>query len=151
MGSVWIWVFLQLVFAQPSECGRQRTLIILHGHTVSQLQGNGNLAVWMSQISTKWRECSILALSTIQWVPVQGKESKILCVKLEAMKITQIDSLHQENLTINLGSNSDWLQLQLPLTHSLSYSLSHLHTICILRMQEQEQYAANLRFRHCCN
>ena len=30
---------------QPSECGRQRTLNSVHGHTAAQLQSNGNLAV----------------------------------------------------------------------------------------------------------
>ena len=50
--------------AQPSECGRQRTLNCVHGHTASRLQSNGNLAVWMSQISTEWRECSINSFVT---------------------------------------------------------------------------------------
>ena len=103
------------VAAQPSECGRQRTLISAHGHTAAWLQSNGNFAVWMSQISTEWRECSIMTLSTIHWVPVKGKGSKILCCKLGAMKITPSDCLHQEYLTINLGSTSDWRQLKLPL------------------------------------
>ena len=31
--------------AQPSECGRQRTLNSVHGHTAARLQSNGNLAV----------------------------------------------------------------------------------------------------------
>ena len=101
--------------SQPSECGRQRTLNSVHGHTAARLQSNGNLAVWMSQISTEWRECSIMTLSTIHWVPVQDKGSKILCGKLGAMKITPSDCLHQEYLTINLGSTSDWQQLKLPL------------------------------------
>ena len=69
----------------------------------------------MSQISTEWRECSIMTLSTIHWVPVQDKGSKILCGKLGAMKINQSDCLHQEYLTINLGSTSDLRQLKLPL------------------------------------
>ena len=30
---------------QPSECGQQRTLNSVHGHTAAQLQSNGNLAV----------------------------------------------------------------------------------------------------------
>ena len=43
-------IFLYLLFkldhwAQPSECGRQRTLNSLHGHTAAWLQSNGNLAV----------------------------------------------------------------------------------------------------------
>ena len=56
-----------------------------------------------------------MTLSPIHWVPVQDKGSKILCVKLGAMKITPSDCLHQEYLTINLGSTSDWRQLKLPL------------------------------------
>ena len=31
--------------AQPSECGRQRTLNSIHGHTAARLQSNENLAV----------------------------------------------------------------------------------------------------------
>ena len=82
----------------------------------TQLLGcSGNLTVWMSQISTEWRECSIMTLSTIYWVPVQDKGSKILCGKLGAMKITPSDCLHQEYLTINLGSTSNCRKLKLPL------------------------------------
>ena len=103
------------VLTQPSECGLQRTLNSVHGHPAAWLQSNWNLAVWMSQISTEWRECSIMTLSTIHWVPVQDKGSKILCVKLGAIKITPSDRLHQEYPTINLGSSSDWGQLQLAL------------------------------------
>ena len=69
----------------------------------------------MSQISAEWRECSIMTLSTIHWIPVQDKGSKILCAKLGAMKVTPSDPLHQEYLTINLWSTSDGQQLQLPL------------------------------------
>ena len=46
----------QLSRAQPSECGQQRTLNSVHGHAAARLQSNGNLTVWMSQISTEWRE-----------------------------------------------------------------------------------------------
>ena len=46
-------------------------------------------------------------LSPIHWVPVQDKGSKILCVKFGAMKVIPSDPLHQEYLTINLGSTSD--------------------------------------------
>ena len=53
--------------AQPSECGRQRTLNIVHAQTAAQQQ----------------------------------------CVKLGALKVTPSDPLHQEYLTINLGSTSD--------------------------------------------
>ena len=56
-----------------------------------------------------------MTLSTIHWVPVQDKGSKILCGKLGAMKITPRDCLHQEYLTINLGSTSDCQKLKLPL------------------------------------
>ena len=101
--------------AQSSECGRQRTLNSLHRHTAARLQSNESLAVWISQISTEWRECSIMTLSTIHWVPVQDKGSKILCGKSGAMKITPSDCLHQEYLTINLGSTSDWQPLKPPL------------------------------------
>ena len=101
--------------AQPSECGRQRTLNIVHGHTAALLQCNGHLAVWMPQISTECRECSIMTLSTSHWVSVHDKGSKILCGKFGALKITPNDCLHQEYLTINLGSTSDWRQLKLPL------------------------------------
>ena len=47
------------------------------------------------------------AFPPIHWVPVQYKGSKILCVKLGAMKVTPSDPLHQEYLTINLGNTSD--------------------------------------------
>ena len=48
-----------------------------------------------------------MTLSPIHWVPVQDKGLKILSVKLGAMKVTPSDPLHQEYLTINLGSTSD--------------------------------------------
>ena len=92
-----------------------RTLNSVHGHTAARLQSNGNLAVWMSQISKGLRECYIMTLSTTHWVPVQVKGSKILCGKLETMKITPSDCPGQEYLTINLGSTRDWRQLKLPL------------------------------------
>ena len=56
-----------------------------------------------------------MTLTLIHWVPVQDIGSKILCEKLGTVKITPSDCLHQEYLTINLGSTSDWWQLQLPL------------------------------------
>ena len=49
----------------------------------------------------------MMTLSPIHWVPVQDKGPKMLCVKLGAMKVTPSDPLHQEYLTINLGSTSD--------------------------------------------
>ena len=101
--------------ALPSECGWQRTMNSVHGHTAARLQSNRNLTVWMSQISTEWRECSIMTLLTIHCVPVQDKGSKILCGKLGAMKITQSYCFHQEYLTINLGSTNDCRKLKLPL------------------------------------
>ena len=39
--------------------------------------------------------------------PSARKKKKILCVKLGAMKVTPIDPLHQEYLTINLGITND--------------------------------------------
>ena len=69
----------------------------------------------MSQKSTEWRECFIMTLSTIHWVPVEDKGSKILRGKLGAMKITLSDCLHQEYLTINLGITSDCQLLKLQL------------------------------------
>ena len=43
-------------------------------------------------------------------------KDQIYCVwSLGAMKVTPSDPLHQEYLTINLGSTSDWRQLKLPL------------------------------------
>ena len=101
--------------SQPSVCGRQGTLNSVHGHTAAWLQSNGNLPLWMSQVSTEARECSLMTLSTFHLVPVQDKGLKILCVKLGSMKITPSDCLHQENLIINLGSTTDWRQLKLPL------------------------------------
>ena len=100
---------------QPSESGRQCNLISVHGHIAAGLHSNGNLTVWTSQISREWRECSIMTLATIHWVLVQVKGSKILCVKKGAMKITPRDRIHQEYLTINIWSTSDWGQLQLRL------------------------------------
>ena len=85
---------------QPSECGRQRTLNSVHGHTAAWLQSNENFTVLISQISTEWRECYIITLSTIHWVPVQDKGSKMLCGKIGAMKITPSDCLHQEYLGV---------------------------------------------------
>ena len=45
-----------------------------------------------------------MTLSTSHWVSVQDERSKILCGKIGALKITPNDCLHQEYLTINLGS-----------------------------------------------
>ena len=65
-----------------------------NAYTAAQQQSSGSLEARMT-------------LPPIQWVPVQDKGSKILCVKLGAMKVTPSDPLHQEYLTINLGSTSD--------------------------------------------
>ena len=96
-----------MIPTEPSECGQQHTLNSVHGHTAARLQSNGNLAVRMSLISTEWRECSIMTLSTSHCVSVQDKGPKILCGKLGALKITPNDCLHQEYLTINLETTSD--------------------------------------------
>ena len=87
-----------MIPTESSECGRQHTLNNVHGHTAAWLQSNEHRAVRMSQISTYWRECSIVTLSTSHWVSVQDKGSKILCGKLGALKITPNDCLHQEYL-----------------------------------------------------
>ena len=39
------WMEINRPTPQPSECGRQRTLNSVHGHTAARLQSNGNLAV----------------------------------------------------------------------------------------------------------
>ena len=93
--------------SQPSECGRQRTPNIVHAQTAAQQQSNGSYEARMFRKCVEWRDLFIMTLSPIHWVPVQDKGSKILCVKLGAMKITPSDPLHQEYLTINLGSTSD--------------------------------------------
>ena len=86
---------------------RLRTRIIIHAQTAAQQQSNGNFDARMSEKCGEWRDEFIMTLSPIHWVPVQDKGSKILCVNLGAMKVTPSDPLHQEYLTINLGSTSD--------------------------------------------
>ena len=76
-----------------------------------------------------------MTLSPIHWVPVQDKGSKILCVKLGAMKVTPSDPLHQEYLTINFGSDSEALW---ETEGQMLASRSSLGQ----RMQEEEQCAA---------
>ena len=76
---------------QPSECGRQHTLNIVHAQTAAQQQSNGSYEARMSGKCGEWRDLFIMTLSPIHWVPVQDKGSKILCVKLVAMKITPSD------------------------------------------------------------
>ena len=81
-----------------------------------------------------------MTLSTSHWVSVQDKGSDILCRKLGALEITPSDCLHQEYLTINLGTeaksaNSEalWeMEGQMLATRSSLWQ----------RLQEEEQYAA---------
>ena len=101
--------------SQPSKCGQQRTLNIVHVQTAAQQQSIGSYEARMSRKCGVWRDYFIMTLSPIHWVSVQDKGSKILCVKLWALKFTPSDPLHQKYLTINLGSTSDWRQLKLPL------------------------------------
>ena len=54
-----------------------------------------------------------MTLSKIHWDTVLDKRPKILFGKSWAMQITQSDCLHQEYLTINLGSTSDCQKLPL--------------------------------------
>ena len=98
---------IQDSLSQPSECGRQNTRISVDAQTAARQQSNGNSEVRMSEKCGEWRDYFIITLSPIHWVPVQDKGSKILCGKLEAAKIGPSDCLHQEYLTINLGSTSD--------------------------------------------
>ena len=75
------------------------------------------MELWSQDVQEMWRVERLVYhyFILIHWVPVQDTGSKILCVKLGAMKVTPSDPLHQEYLTINLGSISDWWQLKLPL------------------------------------
>ena len=41
---------------QPSECGRQRTLNIVHAHTAAQQQSNGSYEARMSGKCGEWRD-----------------------------------------------------------------------------------------------
>ena len=41
---------------QPSECGRQQTLISLHSQTAAWQQCNGNSEARMSEKCGEWRE-----------------------------------------------------------------------------------------------
>ena len=43
-------------FTQPSECGRQRTLNIVHAQTAAQQQSNGSFEARMSGKCGEWRE-----------------------------------------------------------------------------------------------
>ena len=42
--------------SQPSECGRQRTLISVHAQTAPRLQSNGNSEARMSQKCGEWKD-----------------------------------------------------------------------------------------------
>ena len=72
---------------------------IVHAQTAAQQQSNGSFEARMSGKCEEWRNVKsgefIMTLSPIYWVPVQDKGSKILCVKLGAMKFTPSDPLHQ--------------------------------------------------------
>ena len=61
----------------------------------------------MSKKCGERRDYFIMTLSPIHLVPVQDKGLKVLSGKLGAVKITPSDRLHQEYLTINLGSTDD--------------------------------------------
>ena len=91
----------------PPPLLQLRTRIIVHAQTADQQQSNGSYEARMSGKCGEWRDLFIKTLSPIHWVSVQDKGSKILCVKLGAMKITPSGPLHQEYLTINLGNTSD--------------------------------------------
>ena len=90
-------IFLKPVIGppQPSECGRQRTLNIVHAQTAAQQQSNGCYEARMSGKCEEWRDYFIMTLSPIRWVPVQDKGSEILYVKLGATKVIPSDPLHQ--------------------------------------------------------
>ena len=47
-----------------------------------------------------------MTLSSIHWVRVQDKGSKILCVTLGAMKVILSDPLHQEYLGVLVTDDS---------------------------------------------
>ena len=65
--------------SQPSECGRQHTLNSVHAQIANRQQSNGNSEARMSEKCEKWIDQFIMTLSSIHWVPVQDKGSKILC------------------------------------------------------------------------
>ena len=44
------------VNSQPSECGRQRTLNIVHAQTAAQQQSNGSYEARMSGKCGEWRD-----------------------------------------------------------------------------------------------
>ena len=96
-----------VTYHSPPPLLQLHTRIIVHAQTAAQQQSNGSYEARMSGKCGEWRDLFIMTLSPIRWVPVQDKGSKILCVKLGAMKVTPSDPLNQEYLTINLGSTSD--------------------------------------------
>ena len=67
---------------------------IVYAQTAAQQQSNGSYEARMSGKCREWREEFIMTLSPIHWVPVQNKGSKILCVKLGAMKAFQVYYIH---------------------------------------------------------
>ena len=80
--------------AQPSECKQQHTMNIVYAQTAAQQQSNGSYEARMSGKCGEWRDEFIMTLSPIHWVPVQNKGSKILCVKLGAMKAFKVYYIH---------------------------------------------------------
>ena len=56
---------INMHIAQPSECGRQRTLNIVHAQTAAQQQSNGSYEARMSGKCGEWREYFIMTLSPI--------------------------------------------------------------------------------------
>ena len=42
--------------AQPSECGRQRTLNIVHAQTAAQQQSNGSYEAWIKDTVCEVRD-----------------------------------------------------------------------------------------------
>ena len=49
-------VNLTIFSAQPSECGRQRILNIVHAQTAAQEQSNGSYEARMSMKCGEWRD-----------------------------------------------------------------------------------------------
>ena len=47
---------MPLSVSQPSECGRQHTLISVHAQTAAWQQSNGNFEARMSEKYGEWRD-----------------------------------------------------------------------------------------------
>ena len=132
-----------LLHHSPPPLLQLRTRIIVHAQTAAQQQSNGSYESRMSGKCGEWRDSFIMTLSPIHWVPVQDKGSKILCVKLGAMKVTPRDPLHQEYLIINIENTSDRQQLHLLLVRLCETNGQQEHTGVKARKR-----AANSLFRH---